>query len=349
MQHRPLRSGLRPDRALPESRRRRWRNGLLLGAAGLGGLAIANHLLARRSEARHPPEGKFVTVDGVRLHYREAGEGPDLVLLHGNGVASDDFVVSGLMGLFSRTHRVIAFDRPGFGYSERPRDVVWTPATQARLLLRALEALGLDRPVLLGHSWGTLVAAEMALAAPDAFSALVLVSGYYRPTPRVDSLLLAGPAVPVAGDVMRFTVSPILGRLLAPAVLRHVFAPAPVTDRFRRGYPVSQSVRPSQVRASAAESGLLIAAAAHLAPRVAELRPRTLIVAGADDKLIRAADQSAWLAEQLDQAQYVAIEGAGHMVHHTAPETVAAALEAFVYGGPAATASLDGRPAAANP
>ena len=71
--------------------------------------ALANHHLAKRAERRNPPSGQFIDVDGVHLHYIERGEGPPLVLLHGNGSMIEDFDSSGLIDLAARRHRVIVF------------------------------------------------------------------------------------------------------------------------------------------------------------------------------------------------------------------------------------------------
>lgn len=325
------------------TRRARFLRMAAFAAVGAGAAAVTNHLLARRAEARHPPEGRFLTVDGVRLHYREAGSGPTVVLLHGNGVASDDFVVSGLMGRLALSFRVIAIDRPGFGWSERPRGPAWTAARQAQLLARALDLLGAAPALVVGHSWGTLVAAEMALAAPEMIRGLVLMSGYYHPTPRPDAAIAGAPALPIVGDAMRHTVSPALGRLMAPLIVKQVFAPAPVSERFRERYPISMSLRPSQLRASAAESGLMGHCAAALKARLAELDTPVLILAGVADRLVSTAHQSEWLARQLPQATLVLVEGAGHMIHHTAPDTVAAAIEgmAGLPAQPEAEAEVD--------
>ena len=71
-------------------------------------------------ERRNPPQGRFIDLDGVRLHYLEQGEGPSVVLLHGNVVTAEDFAYSGILDRAAERHRVIAFDRPGMGYSDRP-------------------------------------------------------------------------------------------------------------------------------------------------------------------------------------------------------------------------------------
>jgi pimeloyl-ACP methyl ester carboxylesterase len=317
---------------MPTARRSSGRRRVALWsslAVAAGAAAVAHHLLARRSEARHPPRGAFVTVGGVRLHFLEKGSGPAVVLLHGNGVSAEDFRASGLLAALAETHRVIAFDRPGYGYSERPRRHVWTAQAQARLLLRAMAVLGVERPLVVGHSWGSLVAANIALEAPQEISGLVLMSGYYRPTIRPDVPFLAGPAVPVVGDLMRFTVSPVAARLLTPAVLKQLFSPAPVSERFKSDYPIRLSWRPSQLRASAAESMLMGWAAAKLKRRLPRLATPTLILAGRGDKLISFSHQSEWLAGVLADNQFVALEGVGHMLHYTAPDEVAAAIERF--------------------
>jgi pimeloyl-ACP methyl ester carboxylesterase len=81
--------------------------------------ALLNRWLARKAEGRNPPKGRFITVDGVRLHYVERGSGTPLILLHGNESMIEDFQCSGLIDLAAKKYRVIAFDRPGFGHSER--------------------------------------------------------------------------------------------------------------------------------------------------------------------------------------------------------------------------------------
>ena len=83
--------------------------------------------------------------------------GPDdaaqpVVLLHGNGTMGDDFELSGLVDEAAQRHRVWVFDRPGFGYTDRPRTTTWTPARQADLLARALRQIGVERAVVVGYS-----------------------------------------------------------------------------------------------------------------------------------------------------------------------------------------------------
>ena len=104
----------------------------LASTAALVALAAGVNWAARRIERRYPPIGQFIEVDGVRLHYVDVGEGEPVVLLHGNASMLQDVSIA-LIDRLAATHRVIAFDRPGFGYSARPKGVTWTPEAQMEL------------------------------------------------------------------------------------------------------------------------------------------------------------------------------------------------------------------------
>jgi pimeloyl-ACP methyl ester carboxylesterase len=313
--------------------RRRQPSTLSLTLAGVAGAlvasAVVNKLLAMKAERDNPPLGRFLTVGGVRLHYLDRGQGPAVVLLHGNGSMVEDFVSSGLFGQATQKYRVVAFDRPGFGRSDRPRDRVWTPEAQADLLHEALTAIGVTEAVIFGHSWGTTVAAAMAVRHPSMVSGLVLASGYYFPTPRIDLALLATPAIPVIGDVMRFTVSPILARLAWPVILRRIFGPAEVPPKFSR-FPREMAVRPFQLRSAAAESGLLIPDAARQQDSYSRIRASVVIIAGDGDEVISTERQSARLHHELPNSRFHRISGVGHMVHQSATEDVLLAIDEAV-------------------
>jgi pimeloyl-ACP methyl ester carboxylesterase len=300
---------------------------LLALVAALAAAALYAVVLARAAERKTPPIGRFINVDGVRLHYIEKGQGDPVVLIHGNGTLIQDFTVSGLVDGLSGHRRVIVFDRPGFGYSTRPRSRIWTPLAQAEVLQKALDQLGVEQPVVLGHSWGTLVAVALALQFPSRVRGLVLTSGYYFPTARLDVPLLSPPAIPVIGDIMRYTVSPLLGRLLLPRIIRRLFEPAPVPERFDRLFPKEMMLRPSQLRAAAADTALMIPAATELQVRYRELKMPTVIVTGADDKIADVGRHSERLCKTIPQSRFVALPGLGHMVHHLAPDEVMKAVE----------------------
>lgn len=265
-------------------------------------------------------------VDGVRLHYVDAGFGVPVVLLHGLGSMIEDFALSGVIAQASNEYRVVAFDRPGYGYSSRPRGVAWTPVAQARLLRAALEKLGIARPVIVGHSWGSLVALAYALEFPGQTRGVVLASGYYFPTARPDALMLGPPAIPVLGTLMRHTLSPLVGRLLWPAALRLLFSPLAVPGYFSR-FPVWRALQPEQLRAAAQESVMLLPAVLAMRPRYEDLQTRAVIVVGAQDRYVRPNTHSRRLHQLLPQARLIEVPAAGHMVHHAAPEAILQAIE----------------------
>ena len=301
---------------------------MAIGAAflALAGAAAFVQMRTRRAEAENPPAGRFVEVDGVRLHYLERGSGEPLVLLHGNGALVEDFALSGLVERAARKYRVIVFDRPGFGYSERPRGRIWTPETQARLLREAFEKLSIEQPVVLGHSWGTLVALALGLDHRRGVRSLVLLSGYYLPTVRADVPLLAPPAMPVLGDILRFTVSPLLGRLMWRGILRKLFGPNRVPEAFE-SFPEWMALRPGQIRAAAAETAMMIPAAARLRNRYSALDLPVVIIAGEGDRVVDTHYQSEGLHREISGSTLHVIPGVGHMVHHIAPEAVLRAID----------------------
>lgn len=295
------------------------------GAAALVGSFIFNRASKRRAELATPPAGSFVEVDGVRLHYVTRGSGPTVVLLHGNGVTLQDFEASGVLGLASRQYRVIAFDRPGFGYSDRPRTTVWSPTAQARLIAKALKELGEGPAVVVGHSWGTLVALAMTLEEPAAVSGLLLLSGYYYGTARPDVWPLSTPAIPVLGDVMVNTVSPLAGRVIAPAAIKASFSPAPMPKKFA-SVPLALMLRPSQVRATAADTAMMVPAAIEISRRYDKLAVPLIVMAGEGDLIAHTNKHAERFARDVPAAELRMIPGQGHLFHYAVPEQVVVAI-----------------------
>jgi pimeloyl-ACP methyl ester carboxylesterase len=297
-------------------------------AATVATLAIAalvNSRLAKNAERDNPPTGHFLEVNGVRLHYVERGSGAPLVFLHGNGSMIQDFESSGLIDLASKDHRVIVFDRPGFGHTDRPRNVVWTQAAQAELIGNALHRLGVTHAIVVGHSWGASVAVALALKYPNLVRGLVLASGYYYPTLRPDVVGLSAPAVPLVGDVLSHSIAPIVSRAIWPLLMAKIFGPQSVPPKFA-GFPKEMAVRPSQIRASAAESALMIPGAFDLQDQYASLKMPVGIIAGEEDRLIDTATQSHRLHGNIVQSKFHRVPGAGHMVHQTATGSLMALI-----------------------
>lgn len=281
---------------------------------------------ARHAEDEHPPIGRFMTVDGVRLHYLERGQGEPLVLIHGSGTMIEDILISGIVDRLAQRYRVILFDRPGYGYSLRPRRL-WTPAAHAHLFAKALARLGVGHATVLGHSWGTLVAIALGLHYPRLVRSLVLASGYYFPTVRADTFLFSPPAIPVVGDVMRYTISPIAARIMLPGLIEKMFAPAPVTERFDRLMPKELMLRPSQLRAASEDAAVMVPAVMEMQHHYTELKAPVVIITGADDQIADVGRQSERLHRTLPESEFMRIPGLGHMIHHLAPDAVIEAID----------------------
>ena len=314
------------------------RSGTIAIAAAVSAAATAAWVgaRARRAERDNPPAGDFIDIDGVDLHYVERGEGPPVVLIHGNAVTHADFIASGLMDRLARKHRVIAFDRPGFGHSSRPRDRLWTPAAQADLLRAALERLGIERPVVVGHSMGTMVAMAMALNFPQNVRSLVLVGGYFYPSFRVDAFLTAPVALPVLGDVMRYTVTALSSRLMLKKMAQAMFAPRELPDNFFPIVSREMMLRPVQLRANAEDAAFMVPAANTMSKRYGELVLPVTLIAGEDDIVVDPKAQSVRLHDELPHSELFLAPGVGHMAHYAALDRVVNAIDT-----PLHAASLD--------
>jgi len=299
---------------------------LLAVSAALAASALYAQVRTRQAEREFPPTGDFIDIDRVRLHYIDRGEGPPVVLVHGNGSMINDFMLSRIVDKLAETNRVIVFDRPGYGYSDRPDFRNFDPRSQAALLRRALLRLHVEDPVIVGHSWGTLVALWMGIMHPDSIRGLVLMSGYYYPTLRLDVPLLSMPAVPYLGTFLRYTISPTLSRALWPLIKRRLFGLKGPTEPFDSDYPIWMGLRPGALYASASETAMLRSAASELAPQFARLKVPVTLIAGENDLLVSTRAQTQRLHKALRTSTMRIIKGAGHMVHHEAPEEVVLAI-----------------------
>jgi len=284
----------------------------------LAALVLANVALEFVARWRNPPIGEFLDIDGVRLHFIMRGDpdAPPLVMFHGNGALLQDLTISGLVDAASKKFRVICFDRPGFGHSSRPRTFIWSPERQAELFAAALTRLGVERMLVLGHSWGTLVALAMAASRDGKrVKGLVLISGYYFPTWRFDVWFAGIAAIPVIGDALRYTISPISSWLGLPLFAKKTFAPRPVPESVKREYPRLMLIRPSQLRAVAEDSAFLLPSAAMLTMSYRRLKCPTAIIAGRDDEVIDS-EQAVRLQKAMPHAAVTLVPEAGHMVHY---------------------------------
>ena len=327
------------NRRREPARAGRFTTSLIAAGAVLGSCALYVQWSGRNALRRNPPQGRFLTVDGVRLHYIDTGgKKPSVLLLHGNGSMVKELEISGIVEKLSAGYRVVAFDRPGFGHSERPRTRAWTPAAQADLMQAAMRRLGINSAFVLSHSWGGLVALELALRHPRFVRGLLLIGGFYFPEARRDVAVVSASAFPVIGDFMHYTVSPILARLFSGRAMQKSFAPRPVSGRFLKEFPVDFATRPINIRAAVEDLALMMPATKTLAPRYKRIRKPTIIISGAEDKIVNVKRHAVRLQSRIKGSELYVLPHDGHMIHHHAPLTILQAVEKLAErsGSPAA-------------
>lgn len=144
-------------------------------ALGMLGLALPRPRFHGGPLPGAPADATFIEIDGVHLRYRDVGAGDAVVLVHGYGASSDSW--TSVMPELAARHRVIALDLKGFGWSSRPSGD-YSPAAHARLVWRALDALGVADAALVGHSWGASVVLAMAVAQPARVRRVALYAAY---------------------------------------------------------------------------------------------------------------------------------------------------------------------------
>jgi pimeloyl-ACP methyl ester carboxylesterase len=240
----------------------------------------------------------------------------------------DTLTISGLVDLLARNRRVICFDRPGFGHSQRTRSRLWTATAQADFFARVLAHLGVRNPVIFGHSWATLVAVALALRQDYPIRGLALASGYYFPTPRWDVWMMSGPAIPIVGDLLRYTIAPIISWAMLPGIFRKLFAPRSVPEPFKNEFPTSLTVRPKQLKAAAEESAFLIPVTAQFQSQYEAISCPVHIFHGRDDQVIEP-EQSRRLHKAIGQSVLHIINDGGHMITHAEPHGLAQVVTAL--------------------
>lgn len=303
---------------------------LALLAVGLVAMRLYTLALVRRAEAAYPP-AEFVEVGGVRLHYARAGQGRPVVFIHGGGGTLFEFTRSPVYDPAVDSYDAIFLDRPGMGYSERPSGQDMTPTLQARLIHEALAELGVERPVLVGQSWGGVIALAYALDYPQDVSAVVLLGSSPYPRDRGPEPFYARLIrVPVLGDVVLNTLYVPVGRhVVAPLFLREgagYFAPLPEIPEEFSQIVLGPELRPSHALSDAEESLVIPASLPDLSHRLVGVEVPVIVVAGSLDE--HALEQSARLERDLAYNEVRIIEGAGHYLWFATPDVVLEAIQA---------------------
>jgi pimeloyl-ACP methyl ester carboxylesterase len=301
----------------------------LVGAA-VAALALFTAWTARQVEKRVPPEGRFVEIDGARIHYVDEGSGPPLLLIHGLAGQSRNFTCA-LLGKLKQDFRVVILDRPGSGYSTRPPGAPSNIAAQARTISRLCQALGLERPLVVGHSLGGPVALGLALNHPEQVAGLALLAPVThqaeRTPPPFDGLAIRSPLL---RRLIASTVATPLSIANRERALDILFGPQPVPVDFAIAGGGLLALRPCSFVGASAD---LMAAHADLGEMTARYKELTMplgILFGTADRVLDPAVHGNGLLAKVPGADLELIEGAGHMILIASADDAATSGE--IYG-----------------
>ncbi|HEY8384556.1 MAG TPA: alpha/beta hydrolase [Microvirga sp.] len=298
----------------------------------MGGVATA--LIAWRIETRYPPNGRFVDVAGGRLHYVEAGptSGVPLgtvVLLHGASSNSADSMASFGRRLAER-YRVIAFDRPGHGWSDRIAGAdAARPQRQAALIAEAMRKLQTGKAIVAGHSWGGSVVPNFALDHPDVTGALMLLSAVTHPWPGGRITWYYHPATSLIGWLFTRTLTTPLGSLLVGPSVAGVFAPQSPPQDYAELARIRLVLRPPVFHANAQDVAGLHDAVTEQSPRYGAIRVPATAIGGDADTIVWTDLHSRSFAREVAGTKLVVLPGVGHMPHYSHADLIIAEIDAL--------------------
>ncbi|MBT2559210.1 alpha/beta hydrolase [Hymenobacter sp. ISL-91] len=302
---------------------------LALGGATLGGLVLFTHRTARKVRAALPPSGSFVELPGGRLHVREQGTGPVLLLVHGLGGQMGQFTYQ-VVEKLAADYRVVVVDRPGSGYSQRPASA--DLLSQADTLAALIDKLDLGRPLVVGHSLGGAVALALALNHPSRVAGLALIaplSALPETVPPMFQRLL----IPSRWQrqLVAWTVATPLSMRRSPQVMKALFGPETPPPDYATKAGGMLSLQPAQFLATIADLEALPTYLPTLTARLPELRLPVRVLYGRHDAVLDWTTNGLALVERVGGATLQLVKG-GHMLPITQPELVARFIRGEVVG-----------------
>ena len=311
----------------------------------IGGLVAFAAWTASRVETAVPAIGSFIEVDGTRLHYLDEGEGQPIVLVHGLA-AQMQHLTYALRDRLRGKYRVIFVDRPGAGYSARKPGASARLPAQGDMVAALIRELGLERPLVVGHSLGGAVSLAAALDHPECVGALALVAPLTHLQVDVPAALqrLAVPS-PVMRQIVAWTLAVPLTIYGGPASLATVFSPDPVPADFGVRGGGLLGLRPKAFYAASSDMVAVIDDLEDMARRYPGLRMPVGILYGTADQILNLEVQGKPMAATVPGLTLEIVEGGGHMLPITATDRTVRFIEemaAKVAPGAAAAASPAG-------
>lgn len=269
-----------------------------------------------------------ITVENLQVNYIETGTGSTVVLIHGNPGDVGDFEF-GTISELSHKYRVIAIDRPGHGTSDRPAEKGESVEYQAKLLHQTLSNLGIQRPVLVGHSWGASLALLYALEYPTEVSGLVLLAPPAYPDDKRNSLLAGVIKTPVVGDFSILMGKLISGRQELKHSLEQAFSPQSVPDDYYKSANSSWFGQ-KQLKAYFEDELALNDCLKKMVDRYSGIKIPVIIVAGEEDKIVSPKDNAYRLQNAIPGSRLIKLKKTGHEIPLTHPKSIFAALKMII-------------------
>ncbi|MEA3008928.1 MAG: hypothetical protein QOJ91_620 [Sphingomonadales bacterium] len=272
---------------------------------------------------------KESTIDlgsGRSLHSVQRGAGGDVLLLHGAMTTHHDWL-AGPAGALADGARVTAIDRPGHGLSRRPR-FVGTPRDQAAQIAVGLDRLGTGPVIVVGHSFGALVGLALAERFPDRIAGLVLVAPLVFPEPRpLEHGLVAPRSAPVLGPLLsRAGRRSGFDRATIEWIQAAMFFPGPVPAAWKSAFPYEQVLDPDALVHEGEDAASILPLSPAGTIDLSGIAAPVHVLIGTEDRVVEQARQGAALARMVRNGRMIEIEGAGHMLHHSHPDFVLAAV-----------------------
>ncbi|MBD3663143.1 alpha/beta fold hydrolase [Sulfitobacter aestuariivivens] len=287
----------------------------------------------RAANDAHPPLGQMIEVDGVNVHAHVSGSGPDIVLLHGASGNLRDFTFDLVPRLEDR-YRVIAFDRPGMGHTDRlpGKSGAWnttfeSPQEQAALLQKAAAQLGADAPIVLGHSYGGAVALAWALQHPEDTPAVVLVGAVAEPWPGGLGWFYNVLSSTAGGALLVPPATAFLPQSYLERSIDIIFAPQSPPAGYNTHVGADLSVRRFSARANAQQVNGLRPFVVEMQKQYDTLKMPIEVIHGTADTIVPADIHANVFAAEVPSANLVMLDGVGHMPHHADPDATIAAID----------------------
>jgi pimeloyl-ACP methyl ester carboxylesterase len=298
----------------------------LVAFLAVGYFVLATRLIAARAERLVPVSGNFVDIAGNRIHYLEAGEGRPIVFVHGLGGQLHHFRHS--MFPMLTGYRLIALDRPGSGYSVRAAGATARLPEQAEVIAKFIEALGLEKPLLVGHSLGGAVALTVALNHPDAISGIVALAPL---THMEDEIRAEFKSLYITSRLKRWLIAQTTAvpasLKYAPQTLDFVFSPQQWPEDYIIAGGGMLGLRPSHIYATASDIVAIEKDLGEIAARYGEIRMPSALMFGTADRVLDHKRHGLPMREKIAGLDFDLADGQGHMLQFMARERVAEMIE----------------------